>query len=201
VELQHAELDDLVARARLGDAGAFEELWRALSPRVAAYIRSRGVASVDDATSEVFLGVFSGLAHFVGDGDAFRSWLFTLAHHKSVDAFRRIRPESAYDSYNDNRTTPSAEDSVTDRMLAAPLEAALARLPATQREVLVLRVVGQLSVDEVSAIMGRSPGSVRQMQKRAIASLRRLLDADEVSEIRPSYGVPNGGAPAITQVT
>ena len=83
------ELDLLVAAARTGGGWAFGRLWEQLAPSVAAYLRGRGVRDADDVTSEVFLAAFRGIGRFHGDGVAFRSWLFTIAHHKSVDVHRR----------------------------------------------------------------------------------------------------------------
>ena len=80
-----ADLDRWVAAARDGDSDAFGLIWQSLSGRVSGYLRGRGVDSPDDVTSEVFLAAFSGLSGFTGDGARFRSWLFTIAHHKSVD--------------------------------------------------------------------------------------------------------------------
>ena len=83
------DLDALVDAARAGGGWAFGRLWEQLAPSVAAYLRRRGVQDADDVTSEVFLAAFLGIARFRGDGPAFRAWLFTIAHHKGVDAVRR----------------------------------------------------------------------------------------------------------------
>jgi RNA polymerase sigma-70 factor (ECF subfamily) len=190
MELEYAELDALVRRARAGDGAAFESLWLALSPRVAAYLRSRGVKSIDDVTSEVFLGAFQGIAAFAGDGAAFRSWLFTLAHHKSVDSFRRSRPEFAYDPAIDDRRTPSAEDEAMPQFGLGSLDDAIAALPRTQREVLVLRVLGDMAVEDVARIVGRSPSAVRQLQKRAVANLRRTVTPEHVRQESFEQAVP-----------
>jgi RNA polymerase sigma factor (sigma-70 family) len=201
MELEHAELDALVRRARAGDGAAFESLWLALSPRVAAYLRSRGVSAVDDVTSEVFLGAFTGIPAFAGDGAAFRAWLFTLAHHKSVDSLRRSRPEFSYNPSIDDRLTPSAEDEAMPRLGLGSLDEAVALLPRTQREVLVLRVLGDMTIEEVARIVGRSPAAVRQLQKRAVANLRRTVTADRVEQESFDQPVPIGLAPTIAQLS
>ena len=190
MELDAVDLNRLVARARGGDGAAFESLWLLFAPKVAAYVRSRGVRSVDDVTSEVFLGAFSGLPGFYGDGAAFRSWLFTLAHHKSVDAFRRARPESPYDPADDDRLSASAEDEAMPRLGLGQLESALKNLPDAQREVLLLRVLADLSVDEIARLIGRTPAATRQLQKRAVANLRRSVDPSSDADIRPLRAVP-----------
>jgi RNA polymerase sigma-70 factor (ECF subfamily) len=166
------DLDTLVTAACLGDPGAFGEIWRLLAGRVAGYLRGRGVQAVDDVTSEVFLAAFAGLAGFRGDGAAFRSWLFTLAHHKAVDAVRRHRPADPYDPETDRRATASAEDDALAGLEHSVLLEALAGLTDEQREVLLLRVLGDLPVRDVAALTGSTEGAVRQTQKRAVAALR-----------------------------
>lgn len=172
--------DELVAAARAGGGWAFAELWQLLSPRVAAYVRTRGVADPDDVTSEVFLGAFARIGDFSGGGAEFRRYLFTLAHHKSVDDIRarfgpRVPRQVPMDEAVDPRRSPSAEDVALNGRLAPDVAAVLATLPALQREVLILRVVAQLDVREVGTIIGRSEGATKQLQHRALQSLRRQL--------------------------
>src|SRR5688572_25774632 len=89
--------DDVVAAAQAGAAWAFETLYRDLSPAVTGYLRLHGAAEPDDLASETFLGVFTGLGSFRGDEDALRAWVFTIAHRRLVDDWRRRsrRPQVA----------------------------------------------------------------------------------------------------------
>jgi RNA polymerase sigma-70 factor (ECF subfamily) len=172
--------DELVAAARSGGVWAFAQLWELLSPRVAAYVRSRGVAHPDDVTSEVFLGAFARIGDFRGGGLEFRRYLFTLAHHKSVDEIRarfspRVPRHVQMTEGVDPRCAPSAEDVALEGQLDHAVAAVLATLPAAQREVLLLRVVAGLDLAEVAAIVGRSEGATKQLQHRALQSLRRQL--------------------------
>ena len=77
-------------RRRGGSVAAFERLYRQLSPSVASYLRWNGVTDVESLTNEVMAQVHRNLARFSGDGAAFRSWVFTIAHHRMVDD-RRAR--------------------------------------------------------------------------------------------------------------
>lgn len=80
--------DPLLAAAEAGAAWAFDRLYRELSPAVAGYLRVQGAAEPDDLTSDVFFKVFTGMASFAGDAAQFRSWVFTIAHHRLVDERR-----------------------------------------------------------------------------------------------------------------
>ena len=81
--------DDVLAAAQAGAAWAFEVLYRDLSPAVTGYLRLHGAAEPDDLASETFLGVFTGLAGLLGGRGALRSWVFTIAHRRLVDDWRR----------------------------------------------------------------------------------------------------------------
>lgn len=174
--------DALVHAAAAGGSWAFGRLWQLLSPTVAAYLRSRGVRDVDDVTSEVFLAAFARIGQFTGGGTDFRRYLFTVAHHKSVDDVRRrfgpqVPRQVELDAAADPRREPSAEDAALAGRLSPQLQAALAELPVAQREVLLLRLVADLDVDAVAEVLDRTPGAVKQLQHRALGTLRRTLAA------------------------
>ena len=172
--------DALVAAAVGGDLVAFSRLWQLLSPIVAGYLRARGVRDVDDVTSEVFLATYARLRDFSGDGSAFRRYVFTLAHHKSVNDIRsrygpRVPLQVPISEETDTRRSPSAETEALSDELDEQLEDMLRLLPEVQREVLLLRVVAGLTVGQVADILGRTSGAVSQLQHRALTSLRSVV--------------------------
>jgi RNA polymerase sigma-70 factor (ECF subfamily) len=170
------ELEGLLSAARGGDREALGSIWLLLSPRVHGYVRGRGARSPDDVTSEIFLAVFSGLHRFEGDAADFRSWLFTIAHHKVVDEFRRRVDESVYIASADPRRAASAEAHVLHGIVEDEVRDLLAELTAEQREVLLLRALGDLSLEQVAVLTGRSVGAVKQLHHRAVAAARRVAD-------------------------
>jgi RNA polymerase sigma factor (sigma-70 family) len=193
--------DDLVVAARSGGTWAFAELWRLMAPSVAGYVRSRGVADPDDVTSEVFLAAFARIGDFEGSAVQFRRFLFTLAHHKSVDDIRRrfgprVPRFDELDVDSDPRRSSSAEEVALTGHLDPDLADALAALPESQREVLLLRVVAGLDVSEVAAVIGRSEGAVKQLQHRALIALR-----SELPERTSAVGVTNRVLPPIAGLT
>jgi RNA polymerase sigma-70 factor (ECF subfamily) len=171
------DLDGLVLAARAGGSWAFGRLWEMLSPAVAAYVRNRGARDPDDVTSEVFLAAFTGLAGFEGDGRAFRSWLFTIAHHKAVDSLRRGpgRRELPVDVLDDGRSAPSAESGALEHLADEDVRAMLATLSPDQRDVLLLRLVADLELAEVARVVGKPVGAVKALQHRGLARLRKEL--------------------------
>ena len=172
-------LDELLLRARGGDKDAFGALFQRLSPGVAGYLRAHRCPDVEDVTSEVFLAAFRGISRFEGDSAALRAWLFSLAHRRRVDAIRRAvrRPQVVDAGLDDDpRSEPSAEDSALAHTGGAL--ALLHRLTEDQREVLALRVVADLSLEDTAVALGRSVGAVKSLQHRALEALRQLVDED-----------------------
>jgi len=171
------ELDLLVTAARAGGSWAFAALWEELAPVVLGYVRARGAPEPEDVTSEVFLAAFARIGSFAGDGRAFRSWLFTIAHHKAVDAVRRPARDVPAGVLDDGRTTGSAEDEALARLGDANARRLLAVLTDDQRDVLLLRVIGDLSLEETAAVLGRPVGAVKSLQHRALGRLRKKVAA------------------------
>jgi RNA polymerase sigma factor (sigma-70 family) len=175
--------DDVLAAARAGAAWAFEVLYRDLSPSVTGYLRLHGAAEPDDLASETFIGVFTGLSGFSGNEDALRAWVFTIAHRRLIDDWRRRsrRPQVA-DAPGDLTELPGGdvEDDALAGLGAETVQRLCAELPDDQRSVLLLRILADLTVEQVAQAMGRSVGSVKALQRRGLRALRtRLADAGE----------------------
>ena len=172
--------DDVLAAAQAGAAWAFEVLYRDLSPAVTGYLRLHGAAEPDDLASETFIGVFTGLAGFSGDEGALRAWVFTIAHRRLVDDWRRRsrRPQLADDpgELAEHLGGDVEEDALT-RVGAEVVQQMCGGLPADQRAVLLLRILADLTVEQVAHVLGRSVASVKALQRRGLRTLRDRLEA------------------------
>jgi RNA polymerase sigma-70 factor (ECF subfamily) len=193
--------DDVLTAAQAGAAWAFEVLYRDLSPSVTGYLRLHGAAEPDDLASETFIGVFTGLSGFSGGEDALRAWVFTIAHRRLVDDWRRRsrRPQVADDP--GDLTELLGGDVEEDALVGVGTENVhrlCAELPDDQRSVLLLRILADLTVEQVATAMGRSVGAVKALQRRGLRALRtRLETADEKTWERR---VPLRATPAMTGV-
>ena len=171
--------DDVLAAAQAGAGWAFEVLYRDLSPSVTGYLRLHGAAEPDDLASETFIGVFTGLSGFTGDEDALRAWVFTIAHRRLVDDWRRRsrRPQVADDPGDlAELLGGNVEDDALVGVGADTVHRLCAELPDDQRSVLLLRILADLTVEQVAAAMGRSVGSVKALQRRGLRALRARLE-------------------------
>lgn len=171
-----------LAAARAGAEWAFAALFGRHQPRLLRYLRAQAVAEADDIASETWLDAARNLARFEGDEDAFRGWLFTIARRRLTDHRRRAgrRPSTpSSDQALLDGATPSAEAEALEGALGDDAARRIvAALPPGQAEIVLLRVVAALSVEQVAAITGRKPGAVRVMQHRALARLARDFSTD-----------------------
>lgn len=191
---------DVVAAARAGDGWAFERLYQDLSPVVLGYLRSQGCADPEGATGEVFLRVFRRLSYFVGSSAQLRSWVFTIAHNLIIDERRMLSGRRAEQPLHDRLELlgGDVEDDAMGRMAAGRTRQLLDLLPRDQRDVLLLRIVADLSLEEAAAAMDRTVGAIKALQHRALASLRRRLE-DLAPETSPPLPAPEAmSVPAVS---
>jgi len=176
------DLTDAVLAAKAGSVAAFEDLYRALAPTVAAYLRWNGVGDVESLTNEVMAQVHRNLGRFTGDGTAFRSWVFTIAHHRMVDERRSVsrRPVVIEREVQETAVTGDAELDALDALSDQELQSLLDVLSPDQRAVVLLRIVADLPIDAVASALGKQPGAIKSLQHRALATLRRHLERERI---------------------
>ena len=179
--MSHRELAVALDRARAGDARGFDTLYRSLGGIVVGYLRGRGVGDPEDVANEVFVRAFRDIHTFQGDDERFRSWLFSIAHNAAIDDARRRR-RRVVETDLDAVPEPAGGDVEADvivRLAEERVHALLEQISPDQREVLLLRVVADLSVEETAAVVGKSYEAVKALQRRGLAALRRHLSRTE----------------------
>lgn len=192
-EAGEAEDAVLVARAK-ADPRAFATLYRRYVERIYRYCYRRlgSREAAEDATATVFAKALAALPAY-RDG-SFRGWLFAIAHNAIVGEFRQraARPERAWaerEAEGLADPAPSPEEAALAAEARMSVLGVLPRLPEGERRVLELRLAG-LSGPEIAAVLGRSHGSVRVAQFRAMARLRGLLEEGKVE--RAGQPAPGG---------
>lgn len=179
-----AAFDSVLTAAQLDSAWAYDRLWRSFAPGVVSYLRLQGASDPEDLTSEVFLGAFRRLTTFRGGEDQFRGWLFTIAHRRLIDEHRRagVRPQWAAtgDRGVPERPGGDVEDDALRRLGEERVRKLCEQLVPAQRDVLLLRLVADLTVEQVAEALDKTPGAVKQLQRRGLAVLRQVLDHEGV---------------------
>jgi RNA polymerase sigma-70 factor, ECF subfamily len=181
-----ADIERLVEMARAGDAEAFGLLFDHYYRPVYRFIvlRVGRPADAEDLTQLVFLKALEALPRYETRGVPFAGWLFRLARNAVIDHIRTRRDHADLDTIADRPTTQRGpEDQAVLQAEIRAMGAALAELTDEQSEVVALRFFAGLSVREVAATMGKQEGTVRGLQFRAIAALRRRLDSDEPATV------------------
>ena len=178
--MSDAVLDDVLPAAQAGEAWALRRVYESLAPAVLGYLRSRGASEPEDLTSEVFVTVFPRLGSVTGGAAGLRTFAFSVAHARLVDDLRRRsrrQPTKEYDVSTDPRVSASAEDEAMVGLQGERVQTLLASLLPDQRDVLTMRILGDLTVEQVASALGRSEGAVKQLQRRGLLTLRAQLEA------------------------
>jgi RNA polymerase sigma factor (sigma-70 family) len=168
----------LLAAAREGSEAAWQELYTGLAPVVLGYLRANAAPDPEDLLSEVFLQVARDVARFDGDERGSRSWVFTIAHHRLIDA-RRHSVRRPVDLTPDPPEPSGWPEETADEALARigtdEAKRVLEALSPEQRSVLLLRVIGDLSIEDVAKAVGKRSGAVKALQRRGLAAVKREL--------------------------
>ncbi|MGY5319356.1 RNA polymerase sigma factor [Neomicrococcus lactis] len=173
--------DEVISRAQKGEPGALRVIYEELAGRVLGYLKVRGVDDPESACQEVFLALFSRLQTLQGGVSGLRALTYSIAHARQVDFHRQRAAAPRYLELLDSDTPlePSAQDLVLSQHLSPTVARALSSLPDVQRECLILRTVVGLSIQETASALGKSEGSVKQLQRRALESMKAALKSPE----------------------
>jgi RNA polymerase sigma-70 factor (ECF subfamily) len=169
--------------ARDGDEQAWSQLYRSVASELLSYLSAQGARDPEDVLGDVVLDLSRNLRRFQGNESQLRGWVFTIAHHRVIDQRRywSRRPEDSVPDPAPSRVAPSAEDEALIDVNTARVTQALEQLTVEQRDVLLLRVVADLSLEQVANVLGKRTGAVKALQHRALGALRRLLEEGAVS--------------------
>lgn len=171
--------DPVLEAARTGAEWAWRALYLDLAPGVVRYARASRVPDPEDVVGEVFLRAVRGLASFEGNEAAFRAWLFTLERNLIVDEGRRIvrrRTEPVPAEVLAEIAPAGDAEAEAMRALAADrVRFVLTHLTPDQRDVLLLRILGGLTIEEIAKVVGKRAGAVKALQSRGIAAIRRQI--------------------------
>ncbi len=181
-----SEFESVVRAAAAGDGLAFERLYRTYSGSVRAFAVARGAADPEAIANDVMLQVFQNLGSFHGVEPGFVGWMFTIARNRLIDVHRMAgrRPIIA-----DGVEPPDAPveamgtaDEALSQIAARDMLTLLKRLTEDQCEVIALRMIADLSLQEVADIVGKSLTAVKAIQRRGLRALQKQILLEAVSQ-------------------
>ncbi len=155
-------------------AGLYEEYYDKIARYVYIHIGNR--AEAEDIAGEVFLKALESLGAYQERGIPMQAWLFRIAHNMVVDHLRKREKHRTVPI--DTLQIESGKDPAAIAEKNLELERvgkAMEQITAAQRKVVGLRFFGGLTSREVGQVLNKSDGAVREMQRAAIETLRRLL--------------------------
>jgi len=168
----------LLIEAAQNDPSRFAELYEQNFHRVYAYVarRVRDRAETQDLTAQVFHQALANLGKFKWRGSPFAAWLYRIAANAIADRARQRGRESSDQPNSTSEGSTATDLEAVERR--ARLFSAVDKLPEDQRRVIVLRFADEKSIREIAGALGRSEGAVKQLQFRALESLRNRLNEE-----------------------
>lgn len=169
---------DVVRLAREGDSAAMTELYEHYRSRIYGYLfyRVGDTHQAEDLTAEVFLRVVEKLPGYRFQAIPFQAWLFQIARNLAIDHYRKTNAHPMVELDANLITNHESPEQATERsMIARQLKQALDRLTTEQCDVIVLRFLVGMPVQQVAEALNKSEGSVKALQARGLEALHRML--------------------------
>jgi RNA polymerase sigma-70 factor, ECF subfamily len=167
-----------VAHTQAGDHLAGTLLYRQHAPEVYRYllVALKSPEDAEDATQQVFLKLFEALPAY-RPAEPFEAWLFTLVRNVAIDCLRRAGRSCPADPHSFATRTVASRDLAPCRDAAdeSSVRDIIHALPELQQRTLVLLYLDDVSAEEAGRRLGRSPGAIRQVHRRALRTLAAQL--------------------------
>lgn len=175
--LHNVNDSELVNRAKSGDHSAVTLIYERYSAAIYRYIYFRvGEAELaEDLQAEVFLRMLEGIHRYEERGWPISAWLYRIAHDRTVDTIRRRRHRKQVPLESWGGSCDGPENAVSAQLDYEELNRTLSDLTDDQRQVILMRFMADMSVQEVARRLGRTEGAVKALQHRGLQSLARRL--------------------------
>lgn len=187
VSLAQIELEGSLTAAIAGDESAFTMIWKNLNPRLSKYITSQSYgANIDPEgiLSETWISVARDISRFKGDLNQFKGWIYKIARNRIIDAVRKenrqVKSGGEISEFDFEDSKSKVHLGIESDESVKEIIAKIKELPEAQAEVIMLRIVADLEVEEVARILDKSENSVRVLSHRGLETLRNQLRSDEL---------------------
>ena len=184
----------LLVEAAQRDPARFADLYECNFERVYAYVSRRLTdrGAAEDVTAEVFHQALANLDRFEWRGTPFVAWLLRIAANAIVDHWRRTSREQTLSDDDGPESFPVNAENIEQVERRALLFRLVGTLPPDQRRVVEMRFAEEKPIREIAREMGRSEGAIKQLQFRAIQSLRAQMQMPREGKAKQELGEANG---------
>ncbi len=175
-DFSHSEIKELVRQAASGSFQAFGNLYSVYMDRIYRYVyyQVKDKMTAEDITEEVFVKAWKVIKSCHGKEDTFQAWLYRIAHNHLADCLRSNGHVTSLDK-DYSIDFPDPHERIESGAEYQELLSAIAGLPETQRQVVVLKFIEGFDNSEISRILGKNEGAIRITQMRALDTLRKKL--------------------------
>ncbi len=176
-------LQGVLDAARRGENQAFEVIYRELNRPVAAFAMARRAPDPDVIVNEVFLRVFTNLGTFAGNESQFVGWVFRITRNLIVDDARqrsKHHTEPWINATCERACNGTAADEAIAHLESERLLRHIDQLSPAQRDVVLLRVIADQSIEVTAEILGKSVSAVKSLHMRAVRALADSLATPEI---------------------
>ena len=165
----------LIARAQGSDRAAWDEIFQRNYQRIFVFVYCRvgDNGAAEDLTAEVFLEAWRGIKRFHYRGVPLISWLYKIAHNLLAD-FIRKRQRTRTQPLDEEKMGAS-RDHAEQVAVWQSVAAALRKLTLDQQQVILSRFLEGLSIGETAALLGKNENAIKQLEFRALRSVRKIL--------------------------
>lgn len=171
---------ELINRAKAADPQALAAIYERYAPGIYRYIyyRVNDAELARDIQSDVFVRMLEGIGRYEDRGWSIGSWLYRIAHDRTIDTLRRFDRQPQLPLELSSPAVDGPDSGVDNSTERAAVRRGLSQLNESQRRVLLLRHEYGLSLEETARQMGRTVGSVKALQHRAVQRLGTLVRAE-----------------------
>ncbi len=178
------EPKELMRLAKDGDAEAFSRLYELYFAPIFRYIymRTKIKDEAEDLTQEVFLKVFKSISAFQEKNQSPLAYFFTIARNIVIDHWRKKKEilidEEIANKIPDDKRSP--QDLIEQNETAVAIRQAIGNLTEEQQDVIIMKFINDLSNREIAKLLGKSEEAIRQLQYRALKTLREYLKNSKI---------------------
>lgn len=178
----------LITEAKIGSAEAFGKLYDAHAPRIYRFIllKTGHKSDTEDLTHEVFLAAWRTIASYRAETSTpFKSWLYRIAANRVIDYYRTAKKHLSLTDILEGGTVPvelvssahhTLQNALHHQFEMQTIMNAMQQLTEDQQTILIMRYVEDLSPSEIAHTLGKTSGSVRLIQHRALKQLKSIME-------------------------
>lgn len=170
------ELLKLASGLVSGDPESFSSLYDFYVENIYRFIYFKvNSADAEDLTEIVFIKVWENRKKFDGSKSSISSWIYTIARNTVIDHYRVFKNVEALNETFEDDGSNNPKVIAEDNLISHKLRSAIHKLSPNYRDLVLLRFIEDMSYAEIAGVLGKSEGSIRIMQFRAMKELKNIL--------------------------